>query len=169
MRFHVGHIMLAAAATCSPSCSTGYTCVAPNICRQGVQITLNGVVYLNNSLIQIDKVKETRYSSSDDVLICSTDLRPCCASHNTDGKWIFPNGTEIATSHTSGHGFYYIQRNDGTLRLYRRTGVDGPTGSYCCLVRDKTGNFIKQCVELGKLNYNIHRLGLSHYIVIIIL
>lgn len=112
----------------------------------------------------MDKVKNSRYSSSDDVLICSTDLRPCCASHNSDGKWIYPNGSEIATSHSRGYGFYYIQRNDGTMRLYRRSGISEPTGSYCCVVRDGSGDLHTQCVELGKFYmYNIG--GGSMYVV----
>ena len=72
------------AASCSPACETGYTCVAPNMCRGGVQLMLNGVNYPNNSIIQYDSI----YNSFDycHSLLCTTDRVPCCTV-SQGGNW----------------------------------------------------------------------------------
>ena len=69
------------------------------------------------------------------------------------GHWYYPNGTEV-----SGNGTYESRRNffrtrgynDGTVNLFRRTGVSNPFGRYCCEIPDT--NMVDQilCVNLGE-------------------
>ena len=147
-------------ALCNPNCEYGYTCVAPNMCRRGVQLTLDGVNYPNNSLIQFDNI----YYSSDycHSLLCTTDRVPCC-SVSQGGNWYqqVSNGSQLQLAtvpHTMEEEFYQNMENDGTLRLLRQNGArDAPTNSsniYCCQLSDAALSVHTLCVSIGRSERN---------------
>ena len=138
------HIII---ATCSPACEVGYTCVAPNTCRRGVQLTLGGVNYPNNSAIQFDNLYYTPdYCHS---LLCTTDQVPCCSSD--DGNWyvVSQNGGYLGAVSTSmGDSYYQTWKSDGTVHLIRRdTTQFTSTSLYCCQLHMQT-----LCVTIGMVN-----------------
>ena len=147
-------------ALCNPNCEYGYTCVAPNMCRRGVQLMLDGVNYPNNSLIQFDNI----YYSSDycHSLLCTTDRVPCC-SVSQGGNWYqqVSNGSQLQLAtvpHTMEEEFYQNMENDGTLRLLRQNGArDAPTNSsniYCCQLSDAALSVHTLCVSIGRSERN---------------
>ena len=148
-------------ADCSPACEAGYNCVAPNVCRRGVQLMLGGVNYPNNSIIQFDSI----YYSPDHCssLLCTTDQFPCCSNPLT-GNWynIQPNGAFINVPNLSSsqNDYYQSRENDGTVRLIRRAGASQSTDSfYCCQVLDATSTRQMLCVTIGKLKHNSNLLS----------
>ena len=141
-------------AECSPTCEAGYTCVAPNTCRRGVQLMLGGVNYPNNSIIQFDSIFYTPDHCRS--LQCTTDQVPCC-SHPLDGNWynVEPNGSFISvpTLGSTQYDIYYQSReNDGIIHLIRQAGAAHLSDlSYCCQVFDATITVQTLCVTFGKL------------------
>ena len=145
-------------AECSPTCEAGYTCVAPNTCRRGVQLMLEGVNYPNNSVIQFDSISYTPDHCHS--LLCTTDQVPCC-SHPLSGNWynIQPNGSFISVSQSvnskskQDHSKYYQSReNDGTIRLIRQAeAVQSIDSSYCCQLLDATSTMQTLCITISKL------------------
>ena len=147
-------------ASCNPSCEHGYTCVAPNMCRRGVQLTLDGVNYPNNSLIQFDNI----YNSSDycHSLLCTTDRVPCC-SVSQGGNWyqLASNESHLqltSVPHTMEEEFYQNMENDGTLRLLRQNGVTNESTNssvYCCQLLDAALLVHTLCVSIGRSELNL--------------
>lgn len=144
-------ILLYYAAQCHPRCISGYTCVAPNTCRRGVQLMLGGVNYPNNSVIQFDNI----YPASDHChsLICTTDLVPCCSSRT--GNWYHSqlNGSSSNTlPNTNIYNYYQGWGSDGTVRLIRRSSFTPTTDSiHCCQLYDATKTLHTLCVTIGIL------------------
>ena len=115
----------------------------------GVYLSLRGVVYANNSAIQITEIGETN-SMFNTGLQCITDRRPCCASpEGRAGEWFFPNGTHVPLQY-SATSFYRNRGNDGTVNLNRlNTNVMIPTGLFCCEVPDVAGDTQPLCANIG--------------------
>ena len=112
----------------------------------GVRLTLRGVQYHDNGIIDITDVGE-----NDAALICQTDLRPCCRPIRA-GQWYYPNGTAVPIS-TAGGDFYRNRGDDGTVRLNRRNNAMYPTiGIYRCEIPDQRG--ISQSLYIGLLTYS---------------
>ena len=139
-------------AICSPACEFGYTCVAPNACRRGVQLMLGGINYPNNSVIQFDSI----YYTPDHChsLLCTTNRIPCC-SDSQGGNWyrVGSSGSFVNVVSTETTAAYYQNReNDGTLRLIRRGDTNQPTESeiYCCQLSDASLFIHNLCVTIGK-------------------
>ena len=120
----------------------------------GVYLSLRGVVYANNSAIQITEIGET-YTMSNTALQCITDRMPCCASfEGRAGEWYFPNGTRVPVL---GEGadmataFYRNRGNDGTVNLNRlNTNVMMPTGLFCCVIPDAAGDTQPLYANIGR-------------------
>ena len=151
---HVYHV-----AVCSPACEPGYTCIAPNVCRRGVQLMLGGVNYPNNSVIQFDSI----YYTPDHChsLLCTTDRVPCC-SDSQGGNWYHVGSSEsfinlVSTATTA--DYYQSRENDGTLRLIRRNDTVQSTESviYCCQLSDASLFIHNLCVTIG-IHCNNHHI-----------
>ena len=143
------HSCLIFIATCKPACEVGYTCVAPNTCRRGVQLMLGGVNYPNNSAIQFDNI----YYTSDycHSLLCTTDQVPCCSSN--DGSWylVSKNGSYGEVSTSRGDSYYQTWKSDGTVHLNRLDNTRFTnTTLYCCQLHMQT---VTLCATIGKLQF----------------
>ena len=117
----------------------------------GVYLSLKGVVYANNSAIQITEIGETG-SASNSGLQCISDRMPCCATQpNRAGDWFFPDGVTIVPGPLQGPTTFYRNRgDDGTVNLNRlNTNVIMPTGLFCCVVPDATGVDQTICANIG--------------------
>ena len=109
----------------------------------GVYLSLERKVYANNSDIPITEI-DTR-------LQCITDKMPCCAAFNDKtGDWFFPGGTAVPGPLQSPTSFYRTRGDDGTVNLNRlNTSVLTPTGLFCCVVPDATGDMQRVCANIG--------------------
>ena len=135
-------------AVCSPSCPDGQTCVAPNTCGVvGVQLSLGGLIYPNNSVIDVNYFLETR-----EPLRCTTGLRPCCFTDPyRHGEWLYPNGTAVPTSPHHNHQFYSSRRDDGTVNLYlREYSYDHHQMKFCCEIPNANESLQRVCANLGE-------------------
>ena len=67
------------------------------------------------------------------------------------GEWFFPDGTMVPGP--SGPTFYRNRgHDDGTVNLNRAsTNVMMPTGKFCCVVPDATGDMQKICASVCEL------------------
>ena len=89
-------------------------------------LTLNGVEYTNNSVVDITNVR-----TDGAALICTSTRPGCCLS--TDGShWYFPDGSRVQRTGTT----YYRTRTiadlgGGTVRLNRNPGAT-TTGVFYC-------------------------------------
>ena len=117
----------------------------------GVYLSLNGVIYANNSVISITEIGETRniYTTSNTGLQCITDRRPCCSSFpNRYGQWFFPDRTTVPS--LSYNSLFYRNRGDnGTVNLNRvNASVTMPTGQFCCMVHDAADTEQTVCADI---------------------
>ena len=121
----------------------------------GVYLSLSGVVYANNSAIQITVIGKTDPDADlNDGLQCITDRMPCCAAtEGRAGEWYFPNGTLVpvlGTGTNMATAFYRNRGDDGTVNLNRlNTNVLIPTGLFCCEVPDVAGDTQPLCANIG--------------------
>jgi len=78
----------------------------------GIDLTLNGVSYTNNSIVNI-----TDIGTGSAALNCTTTLPKCCFSHQ-GGGWFLPNGNVINNSESLP---YYRRRAEkpGAILLHR--------------------------------------------------
>ena len=94
-------------------------------------LTLNGVQYPNNSVINIEAI-----GRNGEALICQTNKRPCCGTPpNRAGEWYYPNGARVPVEGT-GSAIYRDREDEGQVRLNRRNDVIHPIGVYRCKVPD---------------------------------
>ena len=121
---------------------------AASLHSSGVYLALRGVYIANNSNIDVRHIGK----SSDDpngALQCVTDIILCCMSQNhTLGEWYQPNGTLVQET-TSTMSFYTTRGYDGNVSLNRYSGVESPTGLFCCEVPDSTNTSQILCVNIG--------------------
>ena len=119
----------------------------------GVYLSLKGVVYANNSVIQITMIGETNPDTGlNNGLQCITDRMPCCRSLAVRaGDWYMytPDRTMVPGPSTTK---FYRNRgyDDGTVNLNRPNGVMMPTGLFCCEVPNAAGDIQPLCVNIGK-------------------
>ena len=125
-----------------------FTCV-----HTGVYLSLKGVVYANNSAIQITEIGETDPDTNlNDGLQCITDRMPCCRFAVRAGEWymytpersILPGPSPDVTSFYRNRG-----HDDGTVNLNRPGGMS-PTGLFCCEVPNAAGDTQPLCANIGK-------------------
>jgi len=84
----------------------------------GIGLTLNGVSYNNNSIVNIMEI-----GTGSAALLCTTTLPKCCHSITGRGNgWFFPNGREVMRDEELP---YYRTRAypTGKLLLHRSTGT----------------------------------------------
>ena len=125
-------------------------------------LTLNGVQYPNNSVINIEAIGE-----NGKALICQTNKRPCCATPPyRAGEWYYPNGTLVPVEGT-GSAIYRNRGDEGQVRLNRRNDVIYPIGVYCCEVLDAQNIYRSTRVGLiiirsyGKKRLTVHATSVS--------
>ena len=119
----------------------------------GVYLSLNGVVYANNSTIQITEIGQTDPDTDlNEGLQCITDRMPCCQSFsNRLGEWRFPKEMGTVPPVGTATSFYRNRGDDGTVNLNRvNTNVMSPTGLFCCEVPDAAGDIRPVCANIGK-------------------
>ena len=117
-------------------------------------LSLNKVVYANNSIIQNTKIGETDpYTSQNEGLQCITDKIPCCETEpNNSGEWYFPNGTTVLAQ-GSAISFYHNEGDDGTVTLNRiNSDAISPTGLFCCVIPDATDTLQRVCATISKFS-----------------
>ena len=94
----------------------------------GITLTLNGVEYTNNSVVNI-----TDIGTGSGALICTTTGLGCCTSIRGD-DWHFPDGNAVQRTGTT----YYRTRTipngpGGTVLLHRNSGAT-TTGVFRCYI-----------------------------------
>ena len=111
----------------------------------GVYIQFMGVNLSNNSDIAITDIGEGESS-----VLCITDKSNCCRSTDggaAAGHWYFPNNGSTVGIEGNGHGgSFYRDRLKRKVRLHRRHDAMMPTGLFCCVVPDASGQNQKLCV-----------------------
>lgn len=96
----------------------------------GVSLSLRGVTYLNNSVVQLSEIGE-----GDDALLCHTDNTGCCtlSSGRREGEWYFPGGDRVLVfSDVDRTRDFYRNRGHMLIRLNRLNNSMSPTGCYHC-------------------------------------
>ena len=116
-------------------------------------LTLNGVQYPNNSVINIEAI-----GRDGEALICQTNKRPCCGTPpNRAGEWFYPNSTRVPIEGT-GSAIYRNRRDKGQVMLNRKNDTTDPTGLYRCEVPDAQN--IKRSLYAGLIgSYGKKRLN----------
>ena len=97
----------------------------------GVYLSLKGVVYANNSAIQITEIGETDPDTDlNEGLQCITDRMPCCRFAVRTGEWyMYTPGRTVVPGPSPAVRFYRNRGyDDGTVNLNRPDGVTMPTG-----------------------------------------
>ena len=114
-------------------------------CATGIGLTLNGVQYTNNSVVNI-----TDIGTDSAALICTTTYTPCCFTSPLPGThWYYPNGSRVENNDTLP---YYRRRTDATsdppgrVILHRNPGAN-TTGVFRCEILDANGTF--QSIYVG--------------------
>ena len=118
-------------------------------------LSLKGIVYANNSIIQNTNIGETDpHSSQNEGLQCVTDRMPCCGSQI--GEWYFPDGTTVPTQ-GSAVSFYRNEGSDGAVNLNRIGSSDAISlsGQFCCEIPDATNTLQRSCATISKLKCTI--------------
>ena len=118
----------------------------------GVYLSLKGVVYANNSVIQITEIGVTDPNTDlNNGLQCFTDRMPCCRFDFRAGDWYMYTPERRMVEGPSIMRFYRNRgHDDGTVNLNRPNGVMMPTGLFCCEVPDATGDIQPLCINIGK-------------------
>ena len=115
----------------------------------GVYLALRGVHITNNSSINIRNIGQSS-ENPNVALQCITDHLSCCSQNPQRGEWYQPNRALVqgATSTTT---FYRNRGANGEVSLNRPSGVESPTGLFCCEVPDATNTNQTLCVNIGML------------------
>ena len=111
----------------------------------GVYLALRNQAITNNSNINIRNIG----LSPDDALECVTDKNPCCSQVPRHGEWYQPN-SELVQGSQSDVAFYRDRGTNGEVSLNRPSGVESPTGLFCCEVPDAMDKIQTLCVNIGE-------------------
>ena len=124
--------------------------IAACLRSSGVYLALRGLRITNNSNINI---KSTGLSSDNPngALQCITDNDRCCRQDPRLGEWYQPDGALVQGT-TSTTAFYRTRGANGEVSLNRPSGVESPTGQFCCEVPDATSTNQTLCVNIGMLH-----------------
>ena len=122
--------------------------------HSGVYLSLKGVVYANNSAIQITEIGETNPDTDlNNGLQCITDRMPCCRFGLRAGEWyMYTPDRTMVPGQSADVSFYRNRgRDDGTVNLNRLSGVMMPTGRFCCEVPDALNVMQRVFANIGEL------------------
>ena len=121
----------------------------------GVYLALRGVHIANNSNIHTRNIGQS-FDDHNGALQCITDKIRCCLSQNPRlGEWYLPNGA-LVQGLPSSTAFYRNRGDNGEVSLNRPSGVESPTGLFCCEVADATNTNQTLCVNIGELLIPCH-------------
>ena len=129
----------------------------------GVWLSLGGLIYSNNSAIELRNLFETP-DDNRHSLMCVTPKRPCCRTPpNRFGEWFYPNRSAVSIE-GSGNSFYRDRGDDGTVRLHRRgiASLSAAMGQYCCEIPNANSITHSLCVHFGTLNFKLPYIGIPH-------
>ena len=122
-------------------------------------LSLNGMIYRNNSIISISDIGMTD-SDQNKGLQCITDKNLCCkfSNGNNLGEWMFPDNS-VVPKRNDAEGFYRNRdEGDGTVNLNRvNSSIMSPTGLFCCKVPDANDKIKTLCTYIGKIDIYDHR------------
>ena len=113
-------------------------------CADDVRFSLNGTIYRNNSLVNLEGIGE-----GDDALLCITNLTACCRPPHTGevrsaiGNWFFPNGSRVPSS--GNQWDFHRTRGQMVIHMHRRRG--GEDGVYHCVIPDAED--VTQSIYIG--------------------
>ena len=111
-------------------------------CADGVQFSLNGTIYKNNSLVTLENIDDGHNS-----LLCITNLTACCGRSYTNGSaignWFFPNGTRVPSSGVK----WDFHRTRGQMVVNMRRRIGGEDGIYHCVILDAEN--VNQTIYIG--------------------
>ena len=146
-------------------------------CADGVQFSLNGTIYKNNSLVTLENIGDGHNS-----LLCITNLTACCRPPYTSemklaiGNWFFPNGTRVVSA--GNNWDFYRTRGQMVVNMIRRVG--GEDGIYHCVIPDAEN--VNQTIYIGvytvstgewymytSVLFNYYSLQLSDYSIVAML
>ena len=99
----------------------------------GIGLTLNGVQYTNNSVVNI-----TDIGTDGAALLCTSTFSVCCFS-GSGHEWYFPNGSTIQRTDTTYYRTRTFSRTGGTVRLNRNLEAT-TTGVFHCDIPDASGD-----------------------------
>ena len=116
----------------------------------GVYLALRGVHITDNSNINIRNIGQSS-DNPNGALQCITDNLLCCRASVQRGEWYQPNGALVQGT-TSTTAFYRTRGANGEVSLNRPSGVESPTGQFCCEVPDATNINQRLCVNIGTCN-----------------
>ena len=123
--------------------------IAASLHSSGVYLALRDVHINNNSYINIRNIGQSS-DNPNGAAKCITDNVHCCLSQNPQlGEWYQPNGALVQGT-TSTTAFYRTRGDNGAVSLNRPSGVESPTGQFCCEVPDATNTNQTLCVYIGK-------------------
>ena len=113
-----------------------------------VRVELNGVVYINNSIVDINEI-----GADSESLLCITTNEQCCTRSLTAngvaaGQWYLPNNGPAVGKELDG-GNFYRDRGERVVRLHRRNNAMTPTGSFCCEIPAANGTIERVCVTIN--------------------
>jgi hypothetical protein len=136
------------------SCFGNHSCMHASINSSGVYVALRGAHITNNSNINIRSIGQSS-DNPNGALQCITDQLLCCNRNPRRGEWYQPNGALVQGT-TSTTAFYRTRGDNGEVSLNRPSGVESPTGRFCCEVPDATNTNQTLCVFIGMLNIIVY-------------
>lgn len=123
----------------------------------GIWLSLNGVNYSNNSVVDINTIGTNSSAPSTEALQCNTELRPCCRmpyqAETLKGEWYYPGpNNRVDGAEVTGLPFYRTRgENDGTVNLFRlNSSIMEPAGRFCCEIPDIDGMNQTLCAGIGE-------------------
>ena len=120
----------------------------------GVYLSLNGIVYANNSIIPITEIGETDTSvgaTQNNGLQCITDKMVCCMGFSYSGEWNSPDKRKVPLQDNAATFYMNKDLNNGAVSLNRlNNNVTSPTGQFCCMIPDADDDIQTLCVGIGK-------------------
>ena len=152
---------------CLQSCSRDvlipqlHVCMPACVNSSGVYLALRGVHIANNSNINIRNISQIS-DNPNGALQCVTDILLCCRQNPRLGEWYLPSGALVQGT-TSTTAFYRSRGDNGEVFLNRPSGIESPTGLFCCEVPDGTNTNQTLCV-----NFNIGERQ-CHYIIVMLI
>ena len=127
------------------------------ISSPGVWLSLGGLLYSNNSAIELREIFESP-GDGGQSLMCVTSRRPCCRTPpDRFGEWFYPNGSSVSIN-GSGNSFFRDRGDDGTVRLHRRgiASLSAAIGQYCCEIPNANDITHHLCMHFSKFRSQSH-------------
>ncbi len=112
-------------------------CTIMNVSTTGLGFYLNGVLFPNNSIVNIEDI-----GANANALHCITDRMNCCRASDggASGEWYQPGQTNpVVSGGRISMENISRSRNSSAVRLNRRNNATSPAGLYRCEILDSGG------------------------------